>query len=183
MSAHHWTIVAALVVAATAAWTDIRTGEIPNRVTLIPLALAPLVHAGIAFAAERSARAAFVGAGASLLGAAVCLLIPLALFRVGAIGGGDTKLFAAIGAIGRPEFGVHAETYAFVLGMVYAVALVFRQGKLASTLGNVGAIFRGAARAPSQAASAPASQMTQVRFGPAILAGVLAAAFLQWSAA
>jgi prepilin peptidase CpaA len=182
MGAHHWMLVAALVVAAVAAWTDMRTGEIPNRVTLVPLALAPLVHAGIAFGAERSARAALVAAGASLLGAAICSLIPLALFRVGAIGGGDAKLFAAIGAIGRPEFGVHAETYAFVLGMLYAVALVIQRGRLGATLGNVAAIFRGAARVTPRTAPAPA-EMTQLRFGPAILAGVTTAAFLHWSVA
>jgi len=180
MNAHHWMVLAAVVVTAVAAWTDLRTGEIPNRVTLVPLALAPFVHASIAFGAERSGWAALVAAGSSLLGAAVCLLIPLALFRVGAIGGGDTKLFAAVGAIGRPEFGVHAETYAFVLGMLYAIGLVIQQRKLGSTLGNVAAIFRGAARSSSQTNPAPAD-MTQVRFGPAILAGVTAAGCLQWS--
>jgi prepilin peptidase CpaA len=183
MTAHQWMILAALVVAAAAAWTDFRTGEMPNRITLVPLALAPVIHAAIGFAAERSVKGAFAAAGSSIFGAALCLIVPIALYRAGAMGGGDTKLFAAIGAIGRVEFGIYAETYAFVFGMLYAVALVIHQGKLASTLGNVVAIFRGAAR--SRAGSTPAdsapAEMTQVRFGPAILAGVVATALLHWS--
>jgi prepilin peptidase CpaA len=180
MTAHQWMLVAALVVAALAAWTDFRTGEIPNRITLVPLALAPVAHAVVAFANEHSLRLSLIAAGGSLLGAALCLVIPIALFRAGAIGGGDTKLFAAIGAIGRVEFGIHAETYAFVLGMIYAVALVIHQGKLASTLGNVVAIFRGPMRPAPETGPAMAG-MTQIRFGPAILAGVLLTTFLQWS--
>jgi prepilin peptidase CpaA len=179
MTAHQWMMLAAVLVAATAAWTDFRTGEIPNRITLVPLALAPIVHAVIAFAAERSLKLALLAAGSSLFGAMLCLIVPIALYRAGAMGGGDTKLFAAIGAIGRVEFGIYAETYAFLFGMLYAVALVIHQGKLASTLGNVVAIFRGVGRSSSPAPAT--TEMTQVRFGPAILAGAIATALLHWS--
>jgi prepilin peptidase CpaA len=180
MTAHQWMFGVALVVTALAAWTDSRTGEIPNWVTLVPLALAPLVHAGIAYRSEPSAAALLAGAGASILGALCCLVIPVALYRAGAIGGGDTKLFAAVGAIGRTEFGVHAQTYAFVLGMLYAVALMVQRGKLGTTLGNVAALFRSFTRTSASPAPGP-SDMTEVRFGPAIFAGTVLTTCLQWS--
>jgi prepilin peptidase CpaA len=179
MIVHHWMLGAALVVSALAAWTDARTGEIPNWLTLVPLALAPVFHAALAFRSDPAASSAFGGAGFSLLGAAACSVIPLALYRAGAIGGGDTKLFAAIGAICRTELGLHAETYAFVLGMLYAVALVVHRGKLAATLGNVFALFRGGPRGANGAEIA--GEMTEVRFGPAIFAGVVLTTCLEWS--
>ena len=86
-----WILLGSCVaITAMAAVTDYRTGRIPNWLTLPPLVVGPLLH--------------FVSGGPTgLLGAlvaiAVCGLVPYLMFRCGAIGGGDVKLFAAMGAL------------------------------------------------------------------------------------
>ena len=99
-------LIAAVLVAAVAAWFDWRTGEMPNAVTLLPLAAAPIAHGVLAAAYGGGFQAAVQAAGLSVLGAAVLVLVPAALYRAGAIGGGDVKLFAALGALMRTLIGV-----------------------------------------------------------------------------
>ena len=93
-------IAFAVLVAALSAWIDWRTGHIPNWVTLGPLAVAPVAHFAVNALTGHS-HEAVQAAGFSILGAGVCALVPLLLYRAGAIGGGDVKLLAAIGAICR----------------------------------------------------------------------------------
>src|SRR5262245_61584473 len=95
----------AVAVAAIAAWFDWRTGHIPNWLTLGPLGGAIVAHFVLAAASGRSSFA-LEAAGFSVLGALTCALVPVLLFRVGAMGGGDVKLLAAIGAMCRPLVGV-----------------------------------------------------------------------------
>jgi hypothetical protein len=67
----------ALVVTAIGAWYDWRTGHIPNWLTLGALGAAIVAHGAYAFATSASnARAAFEAAGLSLVGAAICALVP-----------------------------------------------------------------------------------------------------------
>jgi prepilin peptidase CpaA len=104
-------LLAAVIVTAAAAWFDRRSGEMPDVVTLLPLAAAPIAH-GVLAAMAGGFSAAAQAVGFSILGAAACLLVPAALYSAGAIGGGDVKLFAAIGAMLRTLIGVEAEFYA-----------------------------------------------------------------------
>lgn len=83
-------IASALALSLVAAITDVRTGIIPNSLTLPPIVLA-----ASAYGASGGIRAM----GLSLLAACVCGLVPYALFRARAMGGGDVKLFAALGAL------------------------------------------------------------------------------------
>jgi prepilin peptidase CpaA len=166
---------------AVGALVDLRTGNIPNWLTLGLLAVAPLSHAAVAWSSRHSWASALTALAASLGGAAVSAMLPLFLYRVGGLGLGDVKLFASIGATCGAFVGLYAQTYAYVLAMVYALALVAYRGKLAATLSNVRGLVTP--RAPVGApASEPArrTSFTEVRFGPAIAAGMCVAAWTQW---
>src|SRR5262245_30441442 len=94
----------ALLIAAVAAVTDFRRGEIPNWLTLPPLAVAPAAY-GILHGPW--------GALGAIAAATVAGLVPYLLFRRGAAGGGDVKLFAALGATAGLSIGIEAELCTF----------------------------------------------------------------------
>jgi prepilin peptidase CpaA len=164
--------LAALAVALVAAVVDARTGHIPNWLTLGALALT--------LPAKALASASFVTSGLALLGAALCALLPWLVYRAGGMGGGDVKLFAAIGALLQPFAGLHAVTYAFVAVALYAILLLARKRRIASAFGTAARLFNS--RLSPRAA--PATQeMTELCFGPAIFIGTLLAVFACWRGA
>jgi len=119
----------ALGVAAAAAVYDWRRGEIPNWLTLPPVVLAPSVY-GFAFGSEHalhSLAAAFLGG-----------LVPYVLFRCGAMGGGDVKLFAALGAITGFDLliGVEIQIAALLVALVTASGALAWKGRLLGTIAN-----------------------------------------------
>jgi prepilin peptidase CpaA len=119
--------VVALAIAAIAAVTDWRRGEIPNWLTLPPLAAAPIAYAIVDAPI----------AGAQALGAGlVCGLVPYLLFRRGAAGGGDVKLFAAIGALLGLSIGLEAELLTFLATALVSLGRLAWDGKLLRTLAN-----------------------------------------------
>lgn len=172
-------LIAAAVVTLVAAAVDLRRGQIPNWLTLGPLAAAVAAHAAAGWTSG-GARGAAEAAGFSVLGAVACGAVPLLLWRMGGIGGGDVKLLVALGAILRASVGMEAELYAFVAAALFAPAKMAYEGKLLRVLGNTLALavnpFLPAAR---RRALSP-EMMTEQRFGPAIFAGTCAAAIVQW---
>jgi prepilin peptidase CpaA len=181
MSPLHWFLVSAVVVAAVAAWFDWRTGHIPNWVTLGPLCIAPIAYFAVqAFAAPF--RVAIEAMGVSVLGAAVSALVPLMLYRAGAIGGGDVKLLAALGAIFRPLVGIEAEFYAFLAAALIAPARLAYEGKLMRVLGNTLTLALNPFRPKERRRQITPEMMTSIRFGPAIFLGACAAAIVNWRA-
>jgi prepilin peptidase CpaA len=112
VSDYQFFLLAAAITALVAAGIDLRTGHIPNRLTLGALAVAPIAHGAATALRTHSASAAAVSLGASLLGATLCALLPLMMYRSLGLGGGDVKLFAAIGALTNAGVGLRAETYA-----------------------------------------------------------------------
>jgi prepilin peptidase CpaA len=183
MSAYHFFLVAASMTALVAAAVDFRTGHIPNGITVGALLAGPVAHAAVGVFTRHSAAAAAQGLAASLMGAACCAVLPLALFRSAGLGGGDVKLFAAMGALLGAMVGLHAETYAFVFGMVWALVVVAREGRLAATMGNVAALARAPMNEPAERREAARARMTAIRFGPAIFLGTVFAAVMCWRSA
>jgi prepilin peptidase CpaA len=104
------------------------------------------------------------------------------MYRSLGLGGGDVKLFAAIGALTNAGVGLRAETYAFVFGMVWALLVVARSGRLASTFGNVATLVTAPLRRSAERPQVRSEQMTPIPFGPAILAGTVFAAVMCWRA-
>lgn len=119
----------AIVIAAIAAATDWRSGTIPNWLTLPSITLAPLFY-GLFFGAS--------GAIQCLVAIFVSALGPYVLFRVGAMGGGDVKLFASLGGVTAfdPVVGVEIQLGAFAAAMFVALCGAAWRGALLRTLGS-----------------------------------------------
>lgn len=169
----------AVLVTAIAAVFDWRTGHIPNWVTIAPLALAPFGHAGASIASGRAGEALSQGAF-SVLGAALCALVPLALFRAGGGGGGDVKLFAAIGAICRPLIGIEVQFYAFLAAAFLALGRMAYEGKLFKVMANTLALVANPFLPKARRREITPDMMTMHRMGPAIFVGTSLTAFMHW---
>lgn len=118
----------AVAIALVACFYDVSTSRIPNKLTFTTAALAILFHA---FAPS--------GAGWShaALGLFVGLLVFFPLFALGAMGAGDIKLMAAVGAwIGVTSI-VYVALYGSIAGGVLAVIVALRRGYLRQALSNV----------------------------------------------
>ncbi|HEX9143437.1 MAG TPA: A24 family peptidase, partial [Candidatus Binatia bacterium] len=83
---------------------DVRTRRIPNRLVfpgaVIGLALNTILPPGTGFFAEPSGAVGFL---ASLGGAGIGVAILLPMYAFGALGAGDVKLMAMVGAFLGPE--------------------------------------------------------------------------------
>lgn len=173
----------AIAVAAIAAWRDWRTGEIPDRMTLWPLAIAPIAHFAAPLLTGRSLEAGVEAAGSSVLGALACAAPPMLLYRMSngkAIGGGDVRLLAAIGAILHPMAGIEAEFYSFMAAMLIAPARMAWEGKLFRVLGNTLALAINPLLPRHRRRQISPEMLTSMRFGPAVLVGVCGAALTHW---
>ncbi len=179
MRSLHAFLLAAVALSAVAAAYDARKGEIPNALTLGPLALALPVHALLE--APHGMKAAALALAASVGGAALCALVPLLLYWKGAIGGGDVKLLAALGALLGPSVGLEATTYAFVAAALVAPARMAWEGKLLATLGNTLALVVNPLLPAARRRPLAPEMLTWMRFGPSIFVGTLAAAVARWS--
>ena len=158
----------AFVVSAIAAVTDARTGRIPNVLTLPAAACGIVLHA--ALGGTREAVTSF--AGLLLSG-----LVPWLLYRSTrgrAIGGGDVKLFAALGALVGPSPGLEIELAAFVALSLFAMIRLTFRGELLRLLKNV--VLVGVRPLVPRERRRPLDSlaMTELRMGPAIFAGVAA---------
>lgn len=177
MTSAQYFLIAAAVVAGIAAWTDHRTGHIPNWLTLGSLALAPFVHFLVAL---KLGQPPIEAAGYSLLGACAVGLVPVVLYRLGGIYGGDVKLLAALGAICGTRIGVEAELFSFIAAAAFALGRLAYDGKLLRTLGNSMRLLFNPILPKHKRQDVTPEMMTEMRFGPAIFVGTVGAAYLQW---
>jgi len=118
-----------LAVVATAAVFDIRWRKIPNWLTLsgmtAGLALKTLLHG-------------FAGLRLSAEGLALGFGIYLLFYWLRAMGAGDVKLMAAVGAIAGPVLWFNIFLAASVASGILAVCLSLVKGRFRQTLWNVG---------------------------------------------
>src|SRR5262245_28491734 len=107
-----------------AVW-DVRWRRIPNWLTL------PLIMTGVA----RSFPAgSMITAGQAVAGIAVGFALAFVLFALGALGGGDVKLLAGIGAWLGAINVLKTFAVAAVIGMLIVVVQSARRGRLAGLL-------------------------------------------------
>lgn len=173
-------LIAAVFISAVAAWTDWRTGEIPNWLTFGAFAVSPFAHIARALIAGADKTAALTEGGASLLGGLLCALVPLLLYSKSAIGGGDLKLFVAIGGLLQVMLGVEAEMYGFFAAALIAPARLAYDGKLLRTLKNAGALMINPFMPKEKKIQIEQEMMSWFRMGPAILLGTILCAALHW---
>ena len=165
-------LLAALLVTACAAWIDYRTGQIPNWLTAGGILAGLLSHATHGFAIG-GLKTGLTELGFAFGGAVFCSIAPGLMYFKGAMGGGDLKLFAAIGALCQPMLGIEAEMYAFVLAALVAPAKLAYEGKLLQVLKNSLALILNPLRAQKNRRELPAEMLTWFRLGPAIFGGML----------
>ena len=150
-----------LSLTCVAAATDARNGTIPNWLTLPSLALAPLAHA------------LHAGPGAlawSLAGSAACALVPLVMFRSGAMGGGDVKLFAAAGALAGAHTGLELQMLTYVLAACVAVSRLGWRGELSVVLHSTWRVLTQRLRTRAASDASASDGGLSVRLGVAAFA-------------
>jgi prepilin peptidase CpaA len=164
----------ALACAATlaAAGTDARTGRIPNLLTL------PLLPAGLALGFFQGGA---LGLGSALLGCVLCFAVPYGLLRFSrgkAIGGGDVKLFAGLGALLGPSAGLQVELASLVLLALFALLALTWRGQLWALLKRTGWLAVNALLPAARRRAVQPELMMTMRMGPAICAATWAFATL-----
>jgi len=122
----------ALVLAA--AVYDVRYRRIPNWLSLAGVLIGVALNAFL----DQGRRGMFV---ASMLGLAIAFIVYFGLYALRAMGAGDVKLMAAVGAIvGWPNwFGIFIVTA--IIGGIMALILVAARGRVQKTFSNVAYIL------------------------------------------
>jgi len=150
---------------AASAMVDLRCRRVPNPLTLAIAAL------GIALAA---AQATGVTPWQALGGLAVGLLLMFPGFLIGATGGGDVKLFAALGTVLGPTRTGWAFLYTALVGAALALAIAWRRKRLTTTIERAVALV-SADGALVREIEHP-TRNNRFAYAPAIALGALAAA-------
>lgn len=154
-----------MLVAAAGAAIDLRTGRIPNALTLA---------AGCTGLAAAALGASHVGIGLALAGLALGLAVMLPGHLLGATGAGDVKLMAAVGTWVGPDRIVVAFLASAIAGGALAAWHAARRGRIGVTVTRTARLVSRpvAAKAEIDAGAA----LTRFAYGPAIAVGVLIAA-------
>jgi prepilin peptidase CpaA len=119
-----------------AAIVDLRARRIPNWLTF-SIALSGLTQC---WTANHLA-----GPVQSLLGFAAGFALPFVLFAIGALGGGDVKLLAGVGAWLGPEAAIKVFLLAAVFGMIIVLTQAIAQGRTLRLFRNSAMIAMNAA--------------------------------------
>jgi prepilin peptidase CpaA len=154
-------------LAVIIAYYDVRYRRIPN-----PFVLATLVS-GLAMSAISGGLHGIVG---SITGCAIGFVLMFMLHVFGAMGAGDVKLFAAVGAV----MGAHLVLPTFLMviltGGVLALVSVIRNGALVTTMHRVLQIFVGLLPGWEMPKFAvPADRRNTIPYGVAITLGSIIA--------
>jgi prepilin peptidase CpaA len=171
-----------LAACVLAAIIDLWRGTIPNALTYPLLVASPLLHFGLAWASSQSWGTAAGAAGLSLAGLALCSAVPLFMWRKGAIGGGDVKLFAAIGALFGPTVGFEAQLYVLLLAALIAPVKLAYDGALWRTIGNMGLLLLNALRSKQARTPVEPVLVSWFRLGPCFALGCGLELVLHWGA-
>jgi prepilin peptidase CpaA len=165
-----WAAVGA--VAAAAAVTDVRTGRVPNVLTL-GAAAAALVFYGVSAGGS--------GLITSALGVVVGLSLFLPFFVLGGMGGGDVKLLAALGGWLGPIGAVKAAVCAALAGGILAMVVALGGGYVREAFRNLSAmawVWRTVGPSPIPEMTLARSRGPRLAYAVPIGIGALAALWL-----
>jgi prepilin peptidase CpaA len=157
-----WTSLVVLLAASVA---DVRTRRIPNWL-VVPFLVAGLV--------ARTVAGGMAGAGSSLAGAALaCAFFALPCF-LGAMGMGDLKLAAGVGAWILPGQLITAMVVTALAGGIMAVGVALWHGELARRLDGAGDLAVSFLRLrPRASARIGDASSLSIPYAPAIAVGTL----------
>jgi prepilin peptidase CpaA len=163
-------LIGGVLVALVGAVTDVRSARIPNRLTYTAIVVA---------LALRTSFLGLAGLKSGAFGMLVAGGLFLFLFSLGAMGGGDMKLMAAVGAWVGSEEVMMLILAAALAGGVLAIGRIIFRNVLGETLKNtIRLIFfrftSGLQPHPELNVQAPESQ--RVPFGVAIAVGAISCA-------
>jgi Flp pilus assembly protein protease CpaA len=95
------------------------------------------------------------------------------MYAKGGLGGGDVKLFAALGAALQPMLGLEAMTYTFVVAAVVALGKLVWKGTLFRVVLGALALLFNAFRKRENRAEVPEELMASIPLAPCALVGTL----------
>lgn len=184
ISAVAWVCLAVLLAAAV--WHDVRSHRIPNPLVLCGILLGVLINGALPqWASVPAGQLGGLGWGGALGGAAAGLAVLLPMYLMRALGAGDVKLMAMVGAFVGAEAVLGAAVATLVAGGVLAVAAALRSRVVGRMLRNVGtlltssAVQLGAGELPQ--IGGVAQSAGQLPYAVAIAAGT--ASYLAWALA
>ncbi len=157
--------IVVLIVTGTAAIIDLYKGIIPNRITY------PAALIGLGVGVINQVHHQTPGILESLTGLIGALIITGLLMAIGAIGGGDVKLMAAIGALMGFPFVLQAGVRIVVAGALISLAILILRGQLYLTLQRIAGVFTGYFGFEVLRNDQDLNNQT-IPFGPAIFLGV-----------
>ena len=153
----------ALAIACVAAWCDARTRRIPNGLTL------PAIVVGLAFGLWPEDP---IGIPARVFGLALAFVPCFLLFHARVLGGGDVKLFAALGALIGADAVLPLLLHSFLGGTALALAWVALRGQLVASFRELGGMLRAVAGGGSLEPTGAATALA-LPLAPAILLGLV----------
>ena len=118
-----------VVLALAAGWTDWRSRRIPNWLTVPGLALGIIANTAVF---------GWLGAKASLLGAALGLALLLPFVALRSLGAGDWKLVGALGAWLGPNRLIAVLVITILIAAFMAIFLIVTTGRVRRTARNLG---------------------------------------------
>jgi prepilin peptidase CpaA len=173
-------LVAAVLLAGVAAWTDYRTGHIPNAITFGAFGVAPFAHVLATLLHHGTKLDALIAGSYCILGGLVCAILPAIFYRLDAIGGGDVKLFIALGAVLHPVLGGEAELWSFLAAGALAPFQLAYHGKLFQTVSNAAILAVNPFLGKDKRREISPEQMSWFRMGPAIFLATVYVAIEHW---
>jgi prepilin peptidase CpaA len=148
----------------TAIYTDLRWSRIPNWLTFSAMGMGLVVHGWIG---------GLQGALSSLTGLGVGMGLFVLPYACSAIGAGDVKLMAAIGAILGPAGVLSVAVLSVLAGGVYALGAMGYQWGIAATSKKLACATYGAFMTGGKTGVGDLQLPFKLRYGLAIAAGTL----------
>ena len=156
--------IALLVVTLVSAFTDWRSGLIPNWLTYSTVVVAVAWHGSVG---------GFWGMTGSITGVIICGATPYLFYRMNAMGGGDVKLFAALGAIAGPGIGLEIQLLSLSLAFFSGLAVMAYRRQLLQKLSNTVTLMLNIVLPKARQKPVATDSLTPLRIGSAIFAATL----------
>ncbi|HKT35260.1 MAG TPA: A24 family peptidase [Nitrospira sp.] len=161
-------VIALTLVLATAIWSDLRSGLIPNRLTFSAIGFALLVHGWLG---------GFQGMLFSLAGLGTGFGLFIICYFAGTMGAGDVKLMAAIGAIVGAYGAFVSGILAILVGGIYALGAMCYQWGFFEMCRKLSLATYGAIATRGGGWGRDLQLPFRLRYGLAIAAGTLLFSF------
>jgi prepilin peptidase CpaA len=150
-------------LSAAIAYYDVRYRRIPNAFVLAALSGGVVIN---------TIMGGFQGLYSSLAGCVLAFVLMFALHVFGAMGAGDVKLFAAIGAVTGAQLVVPTFLVVVLTGGLLALVSIIRAGIVMTTMHRVLQIFVGLLPGwPMPRFAVPADRKHTIPYGVAITMG------------